>query len=425
MKILWCLLGSLGALSSLANDLRITRFSSDGTLVVTNTFLAGVVTVEKAVDVTGPWTAEKNVFSTGHVAQAALDTTSDDVAFFRTLAVDLTGPDGFTNLTQSYNVLTTVAGSGNIQCISCNSWQSDYEGGFATDAALSSPHIAMADRAGNIYIADKRAHGIRKVTTDGIIHTVAGINVAGYGSISPTPAVEVALNNPNGIWVRADGTFYILDRDNGLIRKVDTNGMATLMVNHGSPIPGGRGLWVKDDESILYYSAQSQLMVWDSTNGLAVLATGFSDLSNMAMDPQGRLVVTDRLQNRVYRMESDGSRTTIAGNGGTGGGGDGQLATDTGLYQVRGICFLPTGGYLLATDAGCQVWYVDTDGYIHLFLNGSGNQHSGDGSWFYDDPSLLKISAGKEVTMDYEGNLLVTESESGYIRKIQFQRHGP
>src|SRR5207248_323180 len=41
-------------------------------------------------------------------------------------------------------------------------------------AELSHPHIAMADRAGNIYIADKEAHSIRKVLPDGRIFTVAG-----------------------------------------------------------------------------------------------------------------------------------------------------------------------------------------------------------------------------------------------------------
>src|SRR5262249_7652393 len=69
----------------------------------------------------------------------------------------------FTNLVNSYGILSTVAGSGQITCVSCDSWQSSFEGGRATNAALSSPHVAMADRAGNIYVADKRANAIRKV----------------------------------------------------------------------------------------------------------------------------------------------------------------------------------------------------------------------------------------------------------------------
>jgi hypothetical protein len=195
----------------------------------------------------------------------------------------------------------------------------------------------------------------------------------------------------------------------------------TTLVNHGFAISGGRGLWVSPDESLLYYANGSSLMRWDTTNGLVAFVTGFNTLGNIAMDPTGHLVATDDRQDRVFRIEADGSKTRIAGNGS--GGGDGYLATETGLSQVRGICFLPTGGYFLATDAPCQLWYVDTSGYIHLILNGATGAHAGDGAWVYDNPSLAKMSNGKQITMDYDGNLLLTESENGYVRRIPFLRH--
>jgi hypothetical protein len=166
-------------------------------------------------------------------------------------------------------------------------------------------------------------------------------------------------------------------------------------------------------------------MRWDSTNGVVAFVTGFNSLGNFAMDPAGYLVVTDDRQDQVYRIGADGSKTSIAGNNSGFVGGDGYLATETALYQVRGIWFLPTGGYFLATDAACQLWYVDTSGYIHLFLNGSIGAHAGDGVWFNDNPSTAKMSNGKQITMDYDGNLLLTESEYGYVRQIQFLRHQP
>lgn len=332
---------------------------------------------------------------------------------------------GFSNFCNAYGNLSTVAGSGNITCAACNSWNDGFEGASAPDVALSSPHIAMADRAGNIYIADKRAHAIRKVLPDGTLMTVAGNGNAGRGDTNPAPAVSLPLNNPNGIWVREDGAFYILDRDNGLIRHVGTDGIMSVVVDHGSAIPGGRGLWVSEDETKLLYSAGTRLMGWDSTSGLYVYADGFVQLGNIALDPKGNVVVTDSDRNLVIRLESDGQRTIIAGNGRASGGGDGQLATETGLYLVRAICFLPSGAFLLGTDGGNQVWYVDTEGHIHLFLNGANNgSHAGDGSWFYDAPLTPKVSAVKQITMDCSGNLLITESTSGYIRKIPFLWHG-
>ena len=331
---------------------------------------------------------------------------------------------GFANLTGSFGLLTTVAGAGGTTVSPSNKWLPEFEGGPATNALLSRPHIAMADQAGNIYIADKEAHAIRKVTLDGNIHTVAGNNVAGFGDTDPNPATSVSLNNPNGLWVFPNGKFYILDRDNGLIRKVETNGIMTLVADHGSPIPEGRGLWVSPDESVLYYSAGSEVMVWDTTNGLSVFAGGFLQLGNLAVDAAGRLCVTDRKSDQAYALGADGTRTAIAGNGTGGGGGDGYLAAETGLWEVRGIWFLPTGAYFVATDSGSQVWYVDTAGYIHLFLNGNSFSHAGDGAWFYD-PATPKVSKVRQITMDYEGNLIITEHDAGYIRKVQFLRYQP
>jgi hypothetical protein len=156
---------------------------------------------------------------------------------------------------------------------------------------------------------------------------------------------------------------------------------------------------------------------------LAIFASGFVQVGNLAVDPAGNLVVTDSDASRVYRVSRDGTRTIIAGNADFSAGGDGLLATQTALAQVRAIWYLPTGGYFLGTDVGSQVWYVDTDGHIHLFLNGnSGSAHAGDGAWFYQDPTTPKVSFVKQITMDYDGNLLITEATEGYVRRIPFQR---
>jgi hypothetical protein len=120
---------------------------------------------------------------------------------------------------QSYNLLTTIAGKGGNCKSDVNGWLKKFEGGSALQADLSSPHMTMADSAGNIYIVDKDAHAIRKVDTNGIITTVAGINVMGDGGDGP--ANTQALYSPNGLWVNKKGEFYILDLGNSKIRKVD------------------------------------------------------------------------------------------------------------------------------------------------------------------------------------------------------------
>ena len=72
-----------------------------------------------------------------------------------------------------------------------------------------------------------------------------------------------------------------------------------------------------------------------------------------------------------------------------------------------------------------DAWDVDTAGFIHLFLNGTvNNAHAGDGSWFYN-PAEFRTGPVRAITTDREGNLLIAENDSGYIRKIRFLRHVP
>lgn len=316
----------------------------------------------------------------------------------------------------SYDLLSTIAGKGDIDGGGENGWLPQYEGGLATDAELSRPHMAMADAAGNIFIADKDAHAIRKIDIQGIISTVAGTSVAGDGIEGL--ATEQPLNAPNGLWVNDEGAFYILDLNNNKIRKVDTEGNMTTIVNDESGIALGRGLWLSDSEDTIWYAGGSQIKMWTESSGITPYATGFSGLGNITQDPDGFIVATDRTADQVYRISKDGTKEVIAGNGAASGGGDGYPALETGLDGVRGVWFLEDGTYFLATHEGSQVWHIDNDGTAHLFLNGSeGDEfHSGDGE-NYRTPGY-KISEARAISVDFQGNVLVTENDRGFIRKI-------
>ena len=115
---------------------------------------------------------------------------------------------------------------------------------------------------------------------------------------------------------------------------------------------------------------------------------------------------------------NDTTKIIIAGNGQATGGGNGFPATETGLDGVRGIWFMEDQSYLLATHEGSQIWYVDPSGIINLLLDGkSGDEyHSGDGEHF-QTPGY-KISEPRGISVDYEGNILITENDLGFIRKI-------
>jgi hypothetical protein len=118
------------------------------------------------------------------------------------------------------------------------------------------------------------------------------------------------------------------------------------------------------------------------------------------------------------------NKAKIAGNDSTSGGGDGFPALQTAFYGVRGVWFLKDNTYFLGTHEGSQVWYIDSGGIAHLFLDGrSGDKnHSGENE-NYRTPGY-KISEVRSVTVDYQGNVIVAENDCGYIRKIEKRNAG-
>ncbi len=331
-----------------------------------------------------------------------------------------TSTTGFEALVARYDLLETVAGAGLFREDGINGWSASDEGGPATAAELSRPHIALADQAGNIYIADKNAHAIRRVSTDGLITTVAGTNQPGDDGDMPGPATAMRLSSPNGLWVRADGTLYIYDLGNDKVRRVDLNGEMTTMFRVGGS-GSGRGLWVREDEQLAYISAGAQLKRWTPNEGVTVLADGFVSLGNLHVSSDGVLRAADRGGHAVYRFDPGRAPVRIAGNLRTEGGGEGSLATETGLDQVRGVWGHPEGGFFVCTHKGGQVWFVDAEGIIRRFVDGdTEHTHAGDGAHFMTPGP--KISEPRAVTMSPQGELLITENDFGYVRVVRFRQ---
>lgn len=279
-----------------------------------------------------------------------------------------------------------IAGLATIGDKGVDGWKAQYEGGPAIEAELSRPHFAMADAAGSVYIADKDAHAIRKVTPQGVITTVAA-----------SPEVR----SPNGLWVTPDGVVYVLDLGNSAIDRLDPEGGWTTLFEVPGGISIGRGLWVREDEALAYVASSSQVLRWTPSAGVEVFATGFSSLGNLVVDPDGALVVTDRAGGQVHRVDADGTRTTIAGSGKGTGGGDGAPALETSLPGVRAVWFDRNGGYFLGTHESSTVWFVDPQGTIHRF---------------WGEPDLSEI---RGLSEDHAGNLLIVDDDRGRVWRLE------
>jgi hypothetical protein len=123
--------------------------------------------------------------------------------------------------------ITTVAGNGTCGFAG--------DGGPATLAELSGPHRAVPTADGGYLIADEGNCLIRKVNSSGVINTVAGNHILGCGYTGDSgQATAAQLSFPRGVAPTSDGGFLIADTSNCVIRKVSSGGVITTVAGTGS-----------------------------------------------------------------------------------------------------------------------------------------------------------------------------------------------
>ena len=358
--------------------------------------------------------------------------------------------DEFQNLSDSFGTTRTLVGAHHVTTsnpdgTAINFWTPGWEGAPATTVGLSNPHIAAADAYGNVYIADKASHSILKITTNGLIHTFAGTHVAGFNGDGPAAATSLQLFNPNGLFVFPDGTVYLLDPGNHRIRRVDTAGVMTTVVNDLTTnwYPSGRGLWVSPDQQLIYYTHEfapvppsiiadgATVKKWTPGNGIETICSkevGFRNPANLAVNPlNGKLYVCDRaeedtarLATGLFRIDGPDQVTRITGNVTQPLAADGQLALNSFIEGPRGLAFRADGSYFLCGHKDGNVWFVDTAGVLHKYLRGLGRKDT------YSIPngahppllSLDYFAQPRAVTLAPNGNLLVQCNDSGFVFRV-------
>lgn len=272
-------------------------------------------------------------------------------------------------------IITTVAGGGT----------NTGDGGFATEATLNFPEGVTVDQAGNLYLADTVDGRIRKVDTNGIITTVAGI-VMGVTAENNGVATNTSLNNPAGVTVDASGNLYIADAGNEMVREASTLGMITLVAGDGTNGYAGDG--GRATNASLNYPA------------------------GVTVDIAGNVFIADAGNNVVRRISPGGIITTVAGNGTNIYAGDHGPATNASLYFPQGVTVDPDGNLFIADSGNDVVRQVNTNGTITT-VAGGGTQT---GNGIAATKARLNYPAG--VAMDAIGNLFIADYGDNVVRKV-------
>ena len=251
------------------------------------------------------------------------------------------------------------------------------DNGPATEALLTLPKGVAVDSSGNFYISDSQKHRIRRVDTAGTITTIAGGPGAGRFSGDGGMATEASLRYPAGVAVDSSDNLYIADWGNHRIRKVDTAGTITTIAGNGEKgFSGDDGNAVNAtlnsptdvavDGSGNFYIADRgnrRIRKVDSSGTITSIAARRS-YTGLAIDASGNLYISDSRQNQILKMDSLGTLTLIAGTAPSGFSGDGGMATAATLDSPEGVTVDSSGNLYIADSINHRIRKVDAFGII-------------------------------------------------------------
>jgi trimeric autotransporter adhesin len=221
-------------------------------------------------------------------------------------------------------VISTFAGIG-----TCGSGA---EGEPAALTPLCGPQGAVADLAGNTYVADTGGNRVIMVDLAGNIHTVAGTGTAGDAGAGNTSWGE--LNGPTGLALDSAGNLYIADTQNHRIRMLTPGGAISTIAGAGTAGFSG--------------------------DGGAAVAAELNAPSGVAVDTSGNIYVADTQNHRVRLVTTDGNIATIAGTGYGAYNGEDGAAVEMALYNPGGVTVDGQGNVYVADTGNNRVRMLST-----------------------------------------------------------------
>ena len=268
------------------------------------------------------------------------------------------------------NRIRRVTTEGKVETIAGSS--EGFADGKALEAQFNTPSGVAIDRAGNIIITDTSNNRIRKLSTDGTkVSTIAGTGVAGF---TDGRTSEAQFDGPIGIAVDKGGNLFIADTYNDSIRKITTEGLVTTVAGTGSPgySDGSAGDAMFDTPCGVAVDEEGNILVADTGNQAIRKINALGVVTTIAGGPNGRsqggevrldhpvgisvthdgfLFVSDEERGRIVRITPEGLMSIYAGSIG-------------GFLNSAGEAAMFNGPTSVAVDRQGILYVADSQNYL-------------------------------------------------------------
>jgi sugar lactone lactonase YvrE len=330
-------------------------------------------------------------------------------------------------------VVTTLAGS------MSSFGSTDGSGGVAR---FRDPLGIAIDPAGNLVVADTENQTIRKITSAGVVSTFAGS--AGSAGFTDATGSAARFKFPTGLAFDAAGNLYVSDMFNHVIRKITSSGVVTTLA--GSPGTSGtadgtgdtarfkfpRGLTVDAAGTVFVTDSGNNTirritstgvvttLAGDSTLGAYVDGVGtaakFLSPRGIVVEADGSLLVTDNGNHLIRKVAPNRAVTTFAGIPDARGSADG-IGSDAQFNLPRDVAVTNTGVVYVSDANNHTIRKIAPGGEVTLFAGAAGIPGWTDGA-----AATARFFNPAGLATDAAGNLYVADRSSHTIRKISPQR---
>ncbi len=321
------------------------------------------------------------------------------------------------------------------------------DGGPALHARLNGPFDLGFDPVGNLYFSDTFNHRIRCIGRDGTVTTIAGSGTAGYTG-DGGPALAATFNEPYGIAVDREGNIYVADRHNHCVRRIDQssgtvttlagNGHAGFAGDGGPAVRAGlvepNGLALDPEQRRLFIAdvADHRVRVVDlatgtiatfagtgegahSGDGGPAAAAGVFGARAVKVAPDGTVYILERQGSTLRAVDPrTGNIETRAGTGARGYEGDGGPARRAVFDAPKEFTLDPGGDILIVDTENHAIRRIDAASGTVTTIAGGRKGPQGDGG-----PALTAgLGRPHGAVVGPDGAIYIGDTETHRIRKL-------